>query len=318
MSCDLTNTFNNITNLGENYLINQLEDNLKSFLDWGFLNIGGFINVDIPTSGLYGGNFSQLKNTSQPGYKDGQVWQSFRKDWVWETGISYNSFQPNIFSGCYINNTFYAGPTGSGGFTYSVNYPLGQIIFNRPINSTTPITASYSYKWCQIYKGSTTPQWKELQGLTYQPSPSINQKASGEYNVGASHRIQMPAIIIEPIARSYSQPWQLGSYDFAIDQDILLHIFTENASDNHRIVDIIRLQKDKSIKMYDTNKIVRSGVFPLLYNGSINSSGLCYTDLLKQFYWNLCFFKDISVLNMESANKNLYWCTLRLTAQVII
>lgn len=318
MSCERTNLFHNVSSIGHNYLINQLEDNLKSFLDWGFLHIGGFINIDIPTSGLYGGNFSQLKSTSQPGYKDGQVWQSFKKDWVWETGIEYNNYSPINFSGINIGSGFYAAPTGSGNYGYTVNYPLGQIIFDRAVNSTTNISASYSYRWCQVYKGSNTPQWKELQALSYQPTPSINYKASGEYNIGASHRVQMPAIIIEPIARSYSQPWQLGAADFAIDQDILLHVFTENANDNHRIVDILRLQKDKTIKLYDTNKIVQSGVFPLKYNGSINISGIAYDTLIDQYYWNLCFFKEISVLSMESSNKNLYWCTLRLTAQVII
>lgn len=318
MSCDQSNTFNNVTSIGDNYLINNLEDNLKSFLDWGFLNIGGFINVNIPTSGLYGGNFSQLKPSAQPGYKDNQVWQTVRKDWIWETGVVYNSYSPNNFSGIYVNNVFYAAPTGSGNFTYTVNYPLGQIIFDKNISASANVQTNYAYRWCQVYKGSMTPQWKELQAATFEPVPQINYKGSGEYNIGANHRIQMPAIIIEPIARSFSQPWQLGSYDFAVDQDILLHIFSENANDNHKIADIIRLQKDKTIKLYDSNRITASGVAPLLYNGDINLSGLCYTRLIGDYYWKSCFFKEISVLNMESANKNLYWCTLRLTAQVIL
>jgi len=91
MSCNFSNTFSNVDNLGSNYLLNNLEENLKTFFDWGFLNIGGFVNVNIPVSGLYGGNFSQLKSTSQPAYRDGQVWQTFRKDWVWENNINYNS-----------------------------------------------------------------------------------------------------------------------------------------------------------------------------------------------------------------------------------
>ena len=318
MSCNYTNTFNNVTNIGDNYLLNQLEDNLKTFLDYGFLNIGGFINVNIPTSGLYGGTFSDLKPTSQPGYKQGQIWQAFKKDWIWETGITYNSYSPTNISGLYINNTFYPGPTGSGGISYTINYPLGQVIFNQPITNNTSIKANYSYRWCQVYKNSSNAYWRELQELSYEPSPQINQANSGDYNIGASHRVQMPAIIIEPIARSYSKPWQLGATDFAVDQDILLHVFTENATDNNRIVDILRLQKDKTIILYDINKVVNSGVYPLKHNGSVNPLGLCYSSLLENFRWNLCYFKEISVLNMESTNQNLYWCTLRLTAQVII
>ena len=115
-----------------------------------------------------------------------------------------------------------------------------------------------------------------------------------------------------------SKPWQIGGSAFAIDQDVLLHVFTENAHDNNKIVDIIRLQKDKTISLYDINKVVNSGVYSLNYNGSLNTSGLCYSDLLNNFRWKPCFFKEISVLNMESSNKNLYWCTLRVTSQVIV
>ena len=82
--------FNGVGRLTENTLINELEENMKAYLDWGFLNIGAYVNVDIPTSGLYGGTFHQLKTTDTPGYKNGQVWQSPKKDWVWESGFYYN------------------------------------------------------------------------------------------------------------------------------------------------------------------------------------------------------------------------------------
>ena len=44
MSCEDYTKFNNIESLNDHQLINQLEENVKTFLDWGFLNIGGFIN----------------------------------------------------------------------------------------------------------------------------------------------------------------------------------------------------------------------------------------------------------------------------------
>jgi hypothetical protein len=317
MSCNHTNVFNNVTSVGDNYLINQLEDNIKTFLDYGFLNIGGFINIDIPTSGLYGGSLHILKPTTQPGYQPGQVWQAFKKDWVYETGISYNTYSPTIISGVHLNNTFYPAPTGSGNISYTINYPLGHIIFNKGLPSTSNVQLEYSYRWCQVYKSSST-QWKELQELSYKPNPQLNYTQSGDYNIYAGNRIQMPAIVVEPIARSFSKPYQLGASDFAIDQDILLHIFTENKSDNNRIVDIVRLQKDKTILLYDTNKVAKSGVYSLNYNGSLNSNRICYSELLVNYYWNKCYFKEISVLNMESSNQNLFWCTVRVTSEVII
>ena len=320
MSCEDYTRLSNVTSIGDHYLLNQLEENLKTFLDWGLLNIGGFINVSIPTSGLYGGNFSDLKSSDMPGYNKGQVWQSPKKDWVWETGVSYNSSQPTAISGVRISNVFYPAPTGSGSIGYHINYPLGQIVFDKALAPTTSVKMEYSYKWCQIYKSSADPYWVELQTLTYQPSPAINSKDTGEDSVSSNHRIQPPCIIIEPIARSFSKPWQLGASDFAIDQDVLLHVFTENAQDKNRLSDIIRLQKEKTIWLYDINKVVNSGANPLNYRGELNNSGQVYCDLVSNmdYRWHKCYFKELIFSDMESVNKNLYWCTIRLTAQVII
>ena len=46
--------FKNVSSIGDRQVLSSLEHNLKSFLDWSFLNIGGFINVNIPTSGIGG------------------------------------------------------------------------------------------------------------------------------------------------------------------------------------------------------------------------------------------------------------------------
>jgi hypothetical protein len=323
MTCNSYTVFKGISHLGQNTLINVLEENIKAYLDWGLLNIGGYINVNIPSSGLYGGSFHQLKAVDTPGYTLGQVWQTARKDWVWETGLSYNDGtsyinHPNSISGIFINNVYVPGPTGIASSGYHINYPLGQIIFNKAMPTSMNISMNYAYRWCQIYKSSTNPYWVELQELSHQPSPQINLSNKGEYHLSSNHRIQMPAIIIEPIARSYSQPWQLGDDSFNVSQDILLHVFTENGSDKNRLMDIIRLQKQQTIKLYDLMKVVNSGAYPLDYKGSKNLNGLMYYDLIDQYFWNKTYFKDINIIDMESRNKFLYWCTIRLTSETII
>jgi len=318
--------FNGVSKLGDSLLLDELEENLKQYLDWGFLNIGGYINVNIPTSGLYGGTFHQLKTVETPGYKLGQVWQGPKKDWVWQSGFYYNDgwFDNNTvnnISGINISDNFLPGPTGVATTGYHINYPLGQVIFDNPIPRNSKVELDYSYRWCQVYKSSSDPHWKELQELTYKPSPSINQQNKGDYSIGANHRIQMPAIIIEPIAQSSLKGFQLGARDFWVYQDLLLHVFTENSSDKNRIVDIIRLQKEGTIPMYDISKVVNSGVYPLDSNGSINNNGVMYhilSDYNSPYFWNSFFIKDINILDMESKNKNLYWCTIRLTTETII
>lgn len=315
--------FKGVAQLTENNLISEVEENLKAYLDWGFLNIGGYININIPTTGLYGGNFHQLKTTEIPGYRLGQVWQSHKKDWVWESGFAYNDglggdHTANIISGIYVNNSYLPGPTGLANTGYYINYPLGQIIFDKPLPKTAKVELNYAHRWCQVYKFSSDPYVKELQELTYQPDPQLSQVNKGDYNLGSNHRVQMPCIMIEPIARSYSMPWQLGSESLNIGQDFLLHIFTENANDKNRIVDIIRLQQERTLDMYDINKVVKSGVYPLNYNGTKNSNGLMYFDLIRDYFWNKTYIRNINILDMESRNKNLYWCTIRLTSETIV
>lgn len=320
MSCEDYTKFNNVTSLNSNHLINQLEENIKTFFDWGFLNIGGFVNVVSPTTGLFGGTFSQLQPSNQPGYNNGQIWQTPRKDWIWESGVNFNNTSPKSISGITIGTTFYPSPTGSGSVAYSINYPLGQVIFNKSQAANAQIKLDYSYRWCQIYKSSSDPYWTELQSSSFEPTPAINQPNKGDYNLSSNHRIQMPCVIIEPIARSFSKPWQLGATDFAVDQDILLHVFAENATDKNKIIDVIRLQKEKTIWLYDINKVVNNSVNPLDYKGSINPSGKTYPYLVSDetYRWHKCYFKEVSLMDMETVNKNLYWCTIRLTTEVII
>lgn len=318
MSCEDYTKFNSVNHIAELSLINQLEDNLKSFLDWGFLNIGGFINIKIPTSGLYQNSlYHQLKPVSDPGFVDGRVWQTFKKDVVWETGVSYNP-PPTVVSGVYINNTLYPTPTGSGAYGYQINYPLGRVVFDKPVSNGN-INMAYSYRWCQVHRASSSPWWTELQKMSLDTDPQFKQKDKGDYNISATQRVQMPCIIIEPIARSNSKPWQIGGNDFVIDQDILLHIFTENAQDKNRLADIIRLQKHKTIILYDSYKVINSGVYGLNYNGSINPSGTTYANIVQNpsYQSYKCFFKDVQIIDMETVNSNLFWCTIRLTTEVI-
>jgi len=277
-----------------------------------------------PPASLYGDLPYQLKTTEVNGYKIGQVWQAFKKDWVWETGVEYypdpkycDNFSPINISGIYVNNNFLPGPTGVANSGYHINYPLGQIIFDKAIPKTSKVELNYSYRWCQVYKSSSDSSWKELQELTYSPNPSLNQTSAGDYSISANHRVQMPCIIIEPSSRTSSKPYQLGDYSQYQSQDFLLHIFTENSVDKNRICDIIRLQKDQIISLYDINKVVNSGVQPLNYNGSVNPNRLPYTELLSDYCWNKTMFTDFGFIDMESKNKNLYWCIIRLTSETI-
>jgi len=321
MSCNIPATFHNVQSLNDTFYISSVEENLKSFLDFGFLNIGGFINVNIPTSGLYSNSFHVLKNTTDPGYTGNKVWQTPKKNWVWESGISYNGSSPKNISGVIVNGVGYPAPTGSGSVTYSLDYENGRVVFNSSLTTASSVQMAYSYRWCNVLKSSDNNGWQYLQQLSYQPSNSMNTNNKGDNAILANHRLQMPAIVIETTAKNNDIPYELGSLLSYRQQDILLHIYTENINDLNNIMDIIRYQKEKTIQLYDIKKVVNSGVYGLNANGSKNSNGLNYSQLINNntFHWNKMYIKDISFLDIQKNNtSNNFWCIIRLTSEIIL
>lgn len=288
-------TFQHVSDIGEKLPVTSIEDNMKSFLDWGFLNIGGFINVSIPSSGIVSNAPYQLKPVSNPAIPINTVWSTARKDWVYESGVAYSGGSPISISGIYINNVFIPGPTGNSSHSYSINYPLGQITFDTPKTATTDIKLNYSYRYVQIYKANESIWWKELQDMSYNPAKF---NTSPDFSILANNRIQLPAIIIETIPRTYQTPYQLGTTENIITQDILLHIFTENPTQRNNIISILMLQKDKEAYLYNLNKVIKNQVFGLNYKGEKNNNGLNYNQLINSStYRSKVFYIDDAVIS---------------------
>ena len=86
------------TKLGDSTLVNDIKENVISFFDWGLLKKDNYINVSIPSSGIYGGNEHQLRLVDDPRYTAGQVWEGFRSNWVWESGITGTDGAPLVSS----------------------------------------------------------------------------------------------------------------------------------------------------------------------------------------------------------------------------
>lgn len=304
-------TFHNVSSITKKDRISLLEDNIKSFLDWSFLHIGGFVNVSIPTSGVGGGTFHVLKSTEDPILKD-KVWQSPRKDWVYESGIVYESGNPILFSGLYLNNTFLPAPTGSGSYGYNVNYPLGQIVFNNPVSAKSNIIANYSYRYIQVYKSSDSFWWKEVQKETYNPS-NFNKQ---DYSITSVHRVQLPAIIIELIPRTSQIPRQLGTFDNIIIQDIFLHIYTENANQRNVLIDILIHQKDKILNLYNISEVIKNNKYSLNKFGNVNPSGYNYPNIIQNFpsYW--CTIIDSTIGELNTLSSSLYNGIIRWSIEI--
>ena len=322
----IRNKFKLVSHIGNDHLMNQLESNMKIYLDWAMLNIGGFTNVERPQSGAYGGDFSVLRRVDDPYYTAGRVWESARKDWVWETGVDYTDatgggpYNPYpITTGSVLVN----GSTSGGNFV-AMN-PLGRIIFDNPVGLTDTVSMTgYSYRDVQVYRAQDADWWRQIQFQSFSPDRSdFNQVGSGAWSILGHHRIQLPAIVVEAVARGRTSPYELGNESLIREQDILFHILSEVRSSRNNLADFIISQADSSIWLFDTNEIAASSAFPLTASGEIAAGALMYPDLVDipqsgGYRWKKCRFTNATVTELEGLHPNLYEGSVRITTEVIM
>lgn len=302
-------------------LNNEIQDNIVEFLDWALLQKGNYQNVAVGELSPDGKDYSRLR-LSDHNVASGTHWEGFRKNWVWQSGISYspapivgtNNSIPGI-SGVYVNNTFYSSST-NGQYAHKVDYYNGRVLFNNPIPSGAKVQAAHSYKYINVIYANSLPWLREIQYRTLDVPPSFAVQNKGDFDLDAETRVQLPAIAVEIVPRRTMRGYQLGGGQW-VETDVLFHCLAEDEFTRNKLVDIISLQNDKTIRMFNSNAIANYGLFPLNYLGVPVSGALRYPDLVNQFYRGKMRFKNSSVQGMELINTNFYAGIVRLTVETI-
>jgi hypothetical protein len=303
-------------------LNNELQDNIVEFLEWSLLEKGNYMNVSLGELSPEGIDYSKLRLSSNPSFPSGKAWEGFRKNWIWQSGVSYspppiigtNNAKPGI-SGVYVNNTFYPSST-SGTYAHKVDYFNGRIIFNNSIPTNSIVKAEYSYRYINVVYANSLPWLAEIQYSSLNLGEDFNNLNKGKYDLPTEARIQLPSIAIEIVPRRTMKGYQLGGGQW-VDTDVLFHCLAEDEYTRNKLVDIISLQNDKTIYMFDSNSIARSGAFPLDYNGFPVSGALRYPDLIENYYRGNLRLKNSNVQNMKLINSNFYAGIVRMTLETI-
>lgn len=303
-------------------LNNEIQDNIVEFLDWALLQKGNYQNVTLGELSPDGRDYSKLRLSSNNNFPSGMAWEGFRKNWVWQSGVSYNpppivgsnNAIPGI-SGVYVNNTFYPS-SSSGTYAHKVDYYNGRIIFNNPIPTGSVVKAEYSYKYINIIYANSLPWLREVQYRTLDIPSNFNNLNKGDFALPAESRVQLPAIAIEIVPKRTLRGYELGGGQW-VDTDILFHCLAEDEFTRNKLVDIISLQNDKTIKMFNSNDIANSGAFPLDYRGVPVSGAFRYPELVDNFYKGPLRLKNSVVQGMQLINTNFYAGIVRLTAETI-
>jgi hypothetical protein len=314
--------FKGVAHYGNDHLSDILEANLKVYYDWALLGIGGWTDVNIPQSGAYGGDFSELRLVDDPSYTAGQVWEGVRKDWVWETGVDYidatggGPWNPTPVGTPEVNGV----PTAA---SYHVNYKLGRIVFDSPISTSSTVKVDHSFRDAQVYRADDAPWFRELQFQSFRvDSDHFGQTGSGDWSIGAQHRVQLPTIILEMVPRGRSSPFALGDGSLMMEQDVMFHVLAESRTDRNRLKDIIQNQSDKSIYLFNTNTMAASGDYPLDYRGELVGS-MMYPTMVEHpddggHQWRKCDMMDATVSEVESIHPNLYEAVIRTRMEIVL
>jgi hypothetical protein len=127
----LYTTLKGVGRYGETTLSSHIEDGTVGFFNWALLEAGAFFNVSIPTSGIYGGDSHKLRLVDDPNYTAGQVWEGFRSNWIWESGV-FSDDPPVNISGVHIGGAFYATrsthPNYNASYAHYIDYANGRVV----------------------------------------------------------------------------------------------------------------------------------------------------------------------------------------------
>lgn len=310
-------TFKGFNDIGDPSPSEILADNLTDFIDWGFIDKGAYFNVTIPKSGAYGGDQSILRPVGDPRKTAYTVWEGFRSNWVWQSGLS-QSTQPISISGVFVNNTFM--PVSGGDF--HIDYPNGRLVFNNAISSSAVVKCEYSYKWINVYKSSHVPWFREIQYRSLRVDDiTFNQVGSGNWTQLSDARLQLPAIIVEMGGHNFNG-YQLGGGHY-MNTSIILHVFAEDGNMAHKVADYMSSQEDKTIYLYNTKLLSESGAFPLDYRGSIASGAKTYPQLVEPveyggFRWRKTYLTDSNKGFMDTINRGLYHIPVKMTTRTVL
>jgi hypothetical protein len=307
-----------IQNAQDSTLSNLLTSNFINFYDWGFLDKGGYVNIQSPASGIYGGNKNILKRVDDPGYPANTVWQTYRQNLVWETGIS-RSTQPIEISGIYKGSQFlpFSYNATSGyyvGSGYRIDYPNGRVIFNSAIPATSVVSMNYSHKWLKIDRAEGIPFFRQIQQRSFRLDEKFFTGSGDWVQIGGT-RVQLPALFIEAPVKVTYEPYQLGGGQIA-NTDLIAYVLTENYASCLDILNIVSYQNDRDIHLYDLNGVYKSGDFAINYRGDLVDKSKDYPKLLSDHFYANCRINETEINNPTQLNYSLYLGSVRFSTKI--
>lgn len=276
----------------------KVETNLISYFDFGFLDIGGYFNIEVNQSGDYINNLSSLTKVVD---NRGFTYWAGPKNWVYESGADNSGVNapPQI----YVNNNLYTLGT--------INYRDGYV-YNIP-SSGTSVKAQFSYKWVNVVSAKKSGYGRIIKyGENRMDLDPVARSGASET------RITLPFVSFDVSSIGDSKPYGIGGEltPMLYTYDIKATVVGESPNDVKRIADIIVKQQGYSINTFDPEEATASGDYPLNLNGTLNS-GKTHDELAVIYGWNQLFFEKIKASDGPSLPNGLFQTIINIKAKTL-
>jgi len=309
----------------ESTLNNDILDGLVEFFDWGLLEKGNYFNVDLEEQSPRGKDYSKFRMVTNNHFSSGQLWAASRSNWVWQSGIAgvggntapivgSDHTNPGI-SGVYVDGDFHP-VTSTGTYSHNIDYFNGRVLFDTALPTGSLVQAEFSHKWINVVYAASLPWLREIQRDTAEPSDNFSEQDRGDYNAPAEARLQLPAIAIEVVPVRKFKGYQLGGGQW-VYTDVLFHCIAEDEVTRNKLVDIVSLQNDKTIELFNSNTINSSGAFPLNVANTPVSGALRYPDLITTYPGGALRLTNMTVQKMDIMGGDLFGGIVRATTEGI-
>lgn len=276
----------------------KIETNMVSFFDYGFLDKGGYFNINIAQTGDYVNDLSSLTKVID---SRGFTYWAGPKNWVYESGV--NGSDVNAPPQVYVNGSLYTSGT--------INYKEGAV-YNIPI-SATGVKASFSYKWVTFMSAKESKYGKKIT-----ISSNRTDLSTVERSTSFELSVPLPFVSFDVPSVSSSKEYGLGGeYTPMLNiYDIKATVVGENDADVKRICDIIVAQQGFSINTFDPQEVRASGDWPVTMWGALNS-GKTHDELAETYPWTNIFLEKIKANPIKDLGNGIYESKLDIKLQHI-
>jgi len=288
-------------------LVDQLQYNIKFWIDWALLHRGGYGIYTYDQDSYFAENESKLYPVIDERYPNNCVWNGAGREWVWESGVvpMSGALEPFRVSGIYVNGTFIPS-TDMGPHRHHIDYLHGRVIFDEGQNPDDDIRAEYCSR--SVYVGFADS--KEFQQLMMDALPEFLTNTVPSGTPMKDNQIWLPSIFID-IDSGEGRGLQLGGGQIKT-RVISLHIFADNPGDRNLLMDWLDYQNRSVFSMADLNTIQ----FPFDQYGDVVSGATNWVNLMADYPWKKVRMQEGTCKKINSLNTKLFRATVKWKVEI--